>query len=345
MGRQRLMYQITEPLEKVEDSNVYQGDSLEVMKLLPSNCCHLAFTSPPYAGKFRAYSQKGDPRDLGQLDVDEYVDAFVPYVKEIERLLKHEDGGVFILNIGEKYYDGFASLYPEKLLLKIIEETQFNLIDKVPWIKLDPMPNKKTRVGTLGWEHIYVFGTQTKDINRNWEYMKSPYKTTTSSISLRRDYKRMRKQTNHPMNDAKCFDDIGANPRNYIMAHNEPSSREEYDYLEQHYCISATQSIRGSNHEAQMPHHVAEFFIGGYSQEGQTVLDPFGGSGTTAAVSWRLNRNYIHIDLMKKNCEYTEKRVNAIPRRKSLFNFYGLSESDKSKLSQVQEQTKSKGLF
>ena len=486
------LYSLPEKIDRIEKSMILCGDSLEVMKSLPEKSVDLVFTSPPYAGNFREYSEHGDPRDLGQLDTKEFVDRFIPYAKEIDRLLKHEDGGVFILNIGEKYQDGFASLYPERLMFEIIDKTNFKLIDKVPWVKClssdtllyakinesigpvmikdlvkrnpnevdiwdgekwnnvhywgksdknqgveitlengcfvdstddhkfilengntveakdlkigdnllyakmtnteefkhkffdsgfvvvdikksqekvfwtislsekpnriclgngllvkncDPFPNKRTRAGTLAWEHIFVFGSHPKLINKNYNYLKSPYRATSLSISTRKDFKKLRKQTKHEMNDAQCYNDIGAADRNYVVSHHNMMTFDEYKYIEEHYVVSPTQNFEGSGHKAQMPIHLAEYFIGGYSKENQVVLDPFGGSGTTAAVSWRLNRDFVHIDLIKDNCEMTEKRIQSIPKRKDLFNFYGIEENKVSKLEEVKSQTKCNKIF
>jgi len=479
------LYSIPDKIKKIEESMILCGDSLEVMKNLPDKSVDLVFTSPPYAGNFREYSEHGDPRDLGQLSTKDFVDRFIPYVKEIDRLLKHEDGCVFILNIGEKYQDGFASLYPERLMFEIIDKTNFKLIDKVPWIKClssdtyiyskingsigsvmikdlvkrnpnevdiwdgekwnnvhyfgksdknqgleiilesgysvnstddhkfilknndiveakdlkigdnllsakipnneesdfivadirkskenvfwtislsekpnriclgngllvkncDPFPNKRTRAGTLAWEHIFVFGSHPKLINKNYNYLKSPYKATNLSISTRRDFKKLRKQTKHEMNDAQCYNDIGAADRNYVVSHHNMMTFDEYEYLEEHYVVSPTQNFEGSHHKAQMPIGLAEYFIGGYSKENQIVLDPFGGSGTTAAVSWRLNRDFVHIDLVGENCKITENRINAIVKRKDVFNFYGISENESSKLQEIKSQTKCNKIF
>lgn len=342
-------FQVPEGLSKIEGSHIFCGDSLEVMRKMPSKSFHLVFTSPPYAGAFRNYNKNGQPHpsDIGRYDPYHFINEFMSYVHQIARLLRHEDGGVFILNIGEKYLNGFASKYPHKLMLRICEETDLDLIDEIPWVKADAMPNKNTRVGTLGWEHIFVFGSREKKIIRNLDFMKSPYRTSKLSISLRRDYKRMRNHTNHPMNDVKCFDDIGALPRNYLVSNQERLSLEEYEYLEEHYCVSATQSFKGSAHMAQMPIHLAEYFVGGFSHTGHHVLDCFGGSGTTAAAAWSLNREFVCIDLFEDNCELIQKRVDAIPRRRDLFNYYGIPEDAESVIDSLKKnnQMESQDLF
>jgi site-specific DNA-methyltransferase (adenine-specific) len=55
---------------------------------------------------------------------------------------------------------------------------------------------------------------------------------------------------------------------------------------------------------------VPEDLILTYTNEGDTVLDPFCGSGTTLKCAKLHNRNYIGIDVINENCILSEKRVN-----------------------------------
>ncbi len=46
-----------------------------------------------------------------------------------------------------------------------------------------------------------------------------------------------------------------------------------------------------------------------FSKEGDLILDPFIGSGTTAVVAKKLKRNYVGIDIVEKYCEITRERL------------------------------------
>lgn len=65
--------------------------------------------------------------------------------------------------------------------------------------------------------------------------------------------------------------------------------------------------------EAPFPERLAEFFIRSFCPPGGTVLDPFAGSGTTAAVAKRLGRNSISIDIRESQCELTQRRLAEVP--------------------------------
>jgi site-specific DNA-methyltransferase (adenine-specific) len=62
-------------------------------------------------------------------------------------------------------------------------------------------------------------------------------------------------------------------------------------------------------HEAQKPLALIEFLINLVSREGQTVLDPFMGSGTTAVAAKKLNRNFIGFELNQEYFEICQTRL------------------------------------
>ena len=61
----------------------------------------------------------------------------------------------------------------------------------------------------------------------------------------------------------------------------------------------------------EQPIEDAKFFINAYSNEGDIILDPNMGSGTTCIAAKQLNRNYIGIDISKEYCTIANERLNA----------------------------------
>jgi len=61
--------------------------------------------------------------------------------------------------------------------------------------------------------------------------------------------------------------------------------------------------------EAPFPEKLAEFFVRSLCPPGGTVLDPFSGSGTTAAVAMAHGRNAIATDVRESQVELTRRRV------------------------------------
>ncbi|MGL4513806.1 MAG: DNA methyltransferase, partial [Lacipirellulaceae bacterium] len=64
-----------------------------------------------------------------------------------------------------------------------------------------------------------------------------------------------------------------------------------------------------SENEAPFPETLAEFFVRSFCPPGGVVLDPFAGSGTTAAVAKRCGRSSVSVDLRESQCELTHRRI------------------------------------
>ncbi len=64
------------------------------------------------------------------------------------------------------------------------------------------------------------------------------------------------------------------------------------------------------NHPCQLPLHLLERLILMTTDEGDTVLDPFSGTGTTALAAKRLGRNYIGFELDEQYIEITENKLS-----------------------------------
>lgn len=75
---------------------------------------------------------------------------------------------------------------------------------------------------------------------------------------------------------------------------------------------NVTPETNNVNHPAPFPKSLAARAIKLYSFKGETVLDPFNGSGTTCEVAKKLGRNFIGIDISKRYCNLAEDRLNIL---------------------------------
>jgi len=66
-------------------------------------------------------------------------------------------------------------------------------------------------------------------------------------------------------------------------------------------------------HPTQKSIELIKWCVVNYSEEGQTILDPFLGSGTTAVACQTLHRNFIGIEISKEYCEIAENRLKQKP--------------------------------
>ena len=78
-----------------------------------------------------------------------------------------------------------------------------------------------------------------------------------------------------------------------------------------------TTKIKG--HRAVMNSDVCDFFIKEFTNESETVLDPFMGSGTTAKMAIKNNRNFIGFELNKEYCDLANKRIDMEKRQVKLW--------------------------
>ena len=111
----------------MEINAIHQGDSLELLKQLPDNSVDLVITSPPYAD-LKVYI------DNGGILAKDYVNWFIPYCKEIERVIKPT--GSFILNINDKVENGFRHPYVYDLISEIHKRTDLKMFERLFWNKL-----------------------------------------------------------------------------------------------------------------------------------------------------------------------------------------------------------------
>ncbi|MCD4745426.1 MAG: hypothetical protein K8R58_03920 [Bacteroidales bacterium] len=74
--------------------------------------------------------------------------------------------------------------------------------------------------------------------------------------------------------------------------------------------VCGTFKERIGNHPCQMPEKLLDRIIRTSSNKGDLVLDPFGGTGTTAAVAKKLERNYLTMDISEMYFDVITKRLN-----------------------------------
>ena len=95
---------------------------------------------------------------------------------------------------------------------------------------------------------------------------------------------------------------------------NGSKGRTPYDVFQ--FNIVKNVSKDKTGHPCQIPVSLLEIFVKASSNKGELVLDPFGGSFSTAHACKNLGRNSISIELDKDYCEIGEKRLNNLPVKK-----------------------------
>jgi len=296
----------------------YCGDSLDLLKALPSASVNLVVTSPPYALHFK--------KEYGNERKDRYVEWFLPFAKEILRVLG--DDGSFVLNIGGSYNKGTPtrSIYHFKLLIALVEEIGFHLAQECFWYNPAKMP--------VPAEWVTVRRVRVRDSVEYVWWLSKTSNPKASNLNVLKEYSedmiRLNRNgvrgTIRPSGHVirKSFDKIhagGAIPPNVtesdfdlpetMMKMGNNAANDLYTKR----CKEAGIKI----HPARFPALLPKFFIKLLTDPDDLVLDPFAGSLTTGAVAEQLDRRWLAGEAVEEYLEAGKFRFEEMSRNPLLF--------------------------
>ncbi len=297
---------------------IINGDCREVLKTLPDcsvNCC---VTSPPYFG-LRDYGVAGQ---IGlEQTPDEYVAEMVAVFREVRRVLR--DDGTLWLNLGDSYAGsgkgawankdgGQKEVYipdpdsPQALLPKVpdglkpkdligipwrvafaLQADGWYLRQDIIWHKPNPMPESVRDRCTKAHEYIFLLSKSARYYFDS-EAIKEPSAQPHRAGRLERSF-----STSDPK--ASLRQDVGRT----VM-------RTEHRNRRSVWTVS-TKPFKGAHFATFPPDLIKPCVLAG-CQTGGTVLDPFGGSGTTGEVAAGNGRNAILIELNASYCSLAKSR-------------------------------------
>jgi DNA modification methylase len=341
--------------------SILPGDVREQLATLPDGCVQTCVTSPPYWG-LRDYGHTGQ---IGlEPTPDAYVQSMVAVFSDVRRVLA--DDGTLWLNLGDSYAssDGMKRQQPQRdnnggLVNNRIDtrgeqawtvgsavalEKRFGCKPKdlvgipwrvafalqadgwylrsdIIWSKPNPMPESVTDRPTKAHEYIFLLSKSARyfydaeaisDVatqsSGGWQSRARAGVSTIGASSL----------TNGDRNDGGAC--VGGG-----RAGDTRNKRSVWHV--------ATQPFPEA-HFATYPEKLIEPCILAGSRIGDTVLDPFCGSGTTGAVAIRHQRNFIGCELNPEYIRIAERRIGGVA---PLFTVAGAGISD--------EPPRSGGLF
>ena len=260
-------------------NRIHEGDCLAVMKDMPSDFVDLIVTSPPYADARR--------HTYGGIAPDDYVEWFTERAAEMRRILK--PSGSFVLNIKEKAVDGERHTYVLDLILSLKREIGFRWVEEYVWHKTTAAPGKWKYRFRDSWERIIHF-SKTKDLKMRQDAVRVPIGDWTDA--------RLR---NMSANDrTRQQSATNSNIGRRIAAWEGKNSVYPSNVLHK------APVCHNTGHSAAFPEWLPEFFIKLFTDEGDIVLDPFSGSGTTFRVAGQLDRIPIGIEV---NPDYIKEAV------------------------------------
>jgi site-specific DNA-methyltransferase (adenine-specific) len=306
-------------------NKIFQGNNLDILKTLPDDSIDCCVTSPPYYG-LRDYKtanweggnsdcnhmrdNKGGKNCFGRVTYgvftgickkcgakridqqiglentpEEYVNKLCDLFEEVKRVLKSE--GTCFVNLGDSYSS-------DKCLLQIpsrfaIEMTNRGWIlrNKIIWYKRNAMPQSVQDRFTVDFEEIF-FLVKSKKYYFDQDSVKEEA-TSTDNTFRNRDDTRLNNtpgrtkmgglvHNNYTTKNKRCVWDIPTKP-----------------FTEAHFAV--------------FPEELIETPIKAGCPENGLILDPFMGSGTTAIVALKNNRNYVGCELNPEYIQIAENRI------------------------------------
>ena len=259
------------------------GDCIDALKPLADASVNLIVTSPPYADQRK--------QTYGGIHPDKYVEWFMPRAQEFLRVLRPD--GTFVLNIKERVVDGERHTYVLDLILAMRAQGWL-WTEEFIWHKKNSYPGKWPNRFRDSWERLIQFNKSRK-FNMYQEEVMVPMgdwsKTRLKNLS----------ETDMTRDESKVGSGFGKKISNWL----------ERDKAFPTNVLHMATECANRDHSAAFPDALPEWFIKLFTREGDTVLDPFMGSGTTIRIANRLNRRAIGVDIHEGYVEMVREDMSA----------------------------------
>ena len=292
------------------------GDCFEKVKEIEESSVQAIVTSPPYWG-LRDYDNDGQ---LGDEDTpEEFAQKLTLFFRACKRVLK--DDGTLWVNIGDTYFgakgghwEGGNSITNDEtggeyrmqrkappkhqrlrtkdlcgvpwMLAFLLQTDGWYLRQDIIWHKPNPMPEAVKDRCVKSHEYIFLLS-----LNPKYYF---DYEAIQEKAKYAGDNRASRGDSRRDVNLAAS-----------MAATSKPT--QEFRNKRSVWSINTAQSREA--HFAVFPEKIPELCIKAGSREGDTILDPFMGSGTTATVAKRLSRNWIGIELNEEYAKYIDDKT------------------------------------
>lgn len=298
-----------------ETMNILTGDCLSILPTIDAQSVQCVVTSPPYYG-LRDYGVDGQI-GLEQTPA-EYIEKLVAVFRQVWRVLK--DDGTLWLNLGDSYasdskgsgggwandpnnYTHKAQAYGTRKFSHDVKSKDLLLIparvaialqadgwylrSDIIWHKPNPMPESVTDRPTKAHEYIFLLAKQER------------YFYDAGAIEEKAIMASGKSGFGGPKNNNGKL----AHTNEFGKAWEKRENRNRRSVW-----TVPTHSYSGA-HFATFPPKLIEPCILAGSREGDTVLDPFAGAGTTGLVSIQHHRKFVGIELNPAYVELAKARL------------------------------------
>jgi DNA modification methylase len=277
-------------IEDIVNTNLL-GKNAEVLKTFPDNCIDLTVTSPPY-DNMRSYKGKIDE----EVDYNGYSFPFEDLAKELWRVTK--DGGVVVWVVADGTTPEGGETGTSFRQALYFQSLGFTIHDTMIYEKNGaPFPSKNRYYQVF--EYMFVFS-----------------KGKPNTANLLKDRKnKWAGCSNWGRKTHRGKDDELVETEGYVVA--DVGVRFNIWKINNGKGFT-TKDEDAFAHPAMFPEKLAEDHILSWSNEGDIVLDPFMGSGTTAKMAYLNKRKWIGIDINEEYCKIIEQRIKKAKREVNL---------------------------
>ncbi|WP_270327567.1 DNA-methyltransferase [Enterococcus malodoratus] len=287
-------------------NRIIHGDVIKNSMNLEKESIQTIITSPPYFG-LRKYGKSLSEKEseIGrEKEVDSYINHLVQVFEHLKPALKKD--GIVWVNLGDSYVKGNLQGVPWRFAIAM-QNKGWILRSDVIWHKPNAMPSSVKNRPTTDHEYIFMFTLSEKNYFYDADAIREEHVTFTEKSKMKGGRNHLGKKGGTPENGKnagnsnlhdgrwdQAFHPLGRNKRTVWSI---PLGK----YKGAHFAV--------------FPEKLVETCLLAATKEGDTVLDPFFGSGTTGVVALKHNRNYIGIELVEDYVKLaTERLKNCMPQ-------------------------------
>ena len=292
----------------MSEYKLYLGNCLDHLEFMPDNSVNCCVTSPPYFG-LRDYGVDGQ---IGlEQTPEEYVTKMVEVFREVRRVLR--DDGTLWLNLGDSYGKGKQLLGIPWMVAFALQADGWYLRQDIIWSKSNPMPESVRDRCTKSHEYIFLLSKSQRYYYNN-DAIREPH-TGEAAKAVAVGFKEVGQRginssVRRGLTDGQSTQFSKKGHSGYFGADGKcllnPLGKNKRSVWN-----VPTQSVKGA-HFATFPPALIEPCILAGCPAGGTVLDIFGGSGTTAGVAVAHGRDAIICELNPEYGQLVPERVESI---------------------------------
>lgn len=254
-------------------NKIVHGNCLSILNKIDANSIDLIVTSPPYDGL----------RNYKGFDFE-----FEKIACELFRVIKTGRCVVWVVSDATVNGTETGTSFSQALFFKKIG---FNIHDTMIFRKINPIPQIYRKRYSNEFEYMFVFSKGSVEIHNPIlvDCIHAGLKLNGTTYKNYSKNEQIRIKNANPVKAQK----IKGNIWEYVVGKNKEDQEAK-------------------NHPAPFPCALAKDQIVSWSNEGDIILDPMCGSGTTCREAVRLGRNYIGIDISLEYCEIARTRIESI---------------------------------